>query len=389
MLKPILKWAAIAVPVVVAAVFVFGPGYAERSYNGVADHDAYVISDAARELHADLVIGDLHSDSVLWGRNLMKRASRGHVDVPRLQEGNVALQVFPAVTLVPKGLNYEENTPEGDSVRTIAFLDLWPLRTWNSIYERALFHAERLHDLEARSDGALKIIRTTDDLKRTMADRYDNPNPPIGALISFEGAQTLEGELENVQRLFDAGYRLMELQHFFDNELGGSLHGVKKGGLTDFGREAVAEMERLEIIIDVAHSSEAVVDEVLAMATRPLIVSHTGVKGACDTPRNIPDTLMKRIAAAGGLIGIGFWDAAACDITPAGVVKSIRYAIDLLGVDHVALGSDYDGATTVAFDASEIAVLTHEMLEAGFSEDEIRAVMGGNMLRFLQHYLPG
>lgn len=180
----------------------------------------------------------------------------------------------------------------------------------------------------------------------------------------------------------------MELHHFFDNRLGGSLHGISQAGLTDFGREAVAKMIELGIIIDVAHSSESVVDDVLSLVEKPIIVSHTGMKGACDSPRNISDAHMKRIAAAGGLIGIGFWGGAICDPSPQGVVKSIRYAIDLVGVDRVALGSDYDGATEVTFDASEISVLTHHMLERGFTETEIRAVMGGNMVRFLQTYLP-
>jgi microsomal dipeptidase-like Zn-dependent dipeptidase len=86
--------------------------------------------------------------------------------------------------------------------------------------------------------------------------------------------------------------------------------------------------------------------------------------------------------------GIGYWDAAVCDVSPAGVVASIRYAIDLLGAEHVALGSDYDGATAVAFDTSELAVLTDAMLAARFREQEIRLVMGENVKRFLLEYLP-
>jgi membrane dipeptidase len=97
---------------------------------------------------------------------------------------------------------------------------------------------------------------------------------------------------------------------------------------------------------------------------------------------------MQDIAAAGGLVGVGYWDAAVCDVSADGIVAALRYGIDLLGEDHVALGSDFDGATTVPFDTSELAVLTQKMLEAGFTETEIRKVMGENLIRFLQENLP-
>lgn len=184
------------------------------------------------------------------------------------------------------------------------------------------------------------------------------------------------------------GPRIVGLTQFFDNELGGSLHGVSGEGLTDFGRAVVRRADALGMIVDVAHASPRMVSDVLAQSDAPVILSHGGVRGMCDTPRNLPDALMREIARKGGLVGIGFRDAAVCDTTPAGIVKAIRYAIDLLGVEHVALGSDFDGAVTVRLDAGELAVLTHEMLEAGFSEKEIRLVMGGNVRRFLLEHLP-
>ena len=97
---------------------------------------------------------------------------------------------------------------------------------------------------------------------------------------------------------------------------------------------------------------------------------------------------MKRVAAQGGLIAVGYWDGAICDASPAGVVSSLRYAIDLVGVDHVALGSDFDGATTTQFDTSELAILTQEMVDADFSEQEIVKVMGENAIRLLLEQLP-
>jgi microsomal dipeptidase-like Zn-dependent dipeptidase len=207
-------------------------------------------------------------------------------------------------------------------------------------------------------------------------------------VLATEGAHPLEGDLANLDRLYDAGFRMLGLQHFFDNELGGSLHGISNAGLTDFGRAAVIAAEEKGMIIDVAHSSEAVVRDVLAIAKDPLVVSHTGMRGHCENDRNFSDDLMREIAARGGLVGIGFWDGAVCEATVPSIAAAIVYAIETLGVEHVALGSDYDGATTVPFDASEIAALTDALLKAGVSEDNIRAVMGENALRFFADHLP-
>lgn len=379
---------------VVAILFLLGlvglswaPGALESRINRVLPHEPYSISEASQAFHDGLVVADLHSDTFLWDRDLLRHARRGHVDLPRLVEGNVAVQVFAAVTKAPRGQNYESNTGDSDLVTWLVVLQGWPFRTWGSLYERAIHQAARLAAVEAVAFDRVRILRTRGDLEAVLAERAAGSRI-VGALLETEGAHPLEGDLANLQGLYDAGYRMVGLHHFFDNELGGSLHGTSGGGLTAFGREVVAELDRRRMIIDVAHSSEAVVREVLALTTRPVVVSHTGMKGACDSPRNVPDALMREIAARGGVVGIGFWDGAVCDPSPKSVVRSIRYAIDTLGVDHVALGSDYDGATQVAFDASELAVLTHEMRAAGFSGDEIRKVMGANTVRLFLSLLP-
>jgi microsomal dipeptidase-like Zn-dependent dipeptidase len=181
---------------------------------------------------------------------------------------------------------------------------------------------------------------------------------------------------------------MMSLQHFFDNALGGSLHGESNQGLTPFGQQAVDRMLSLGIMIDVAHSSEAVVQDLLADHSIPLIVSHTGFQGHCDSPRNISDDTMELITDAGGLIGVGFWDGATCGNNVDSIVGAIRYGIDRFGLDHIALGSDWDGAISAPFDAANIGQLTQGLLDAQFSEPEIRAVMGDNMVRFLKTHLP-
>lgn len=165
------------------------------------------------------------------------------------------MQVFTSVTKTPSGQNYEENTGDSDNITMLAVFQLWPFRTWSSLYDRAHFQLTRMKALE-------------DDID------------------------------------------------------------------------------------------------------------------------NLDDELMVALAESGGILGIGYWDGAVCDYSPAGIVSSIRYAIDLMGVDHVALGSDYDGATTVRFDTSELAVLTQTMVDNGFAEEEIASVMGGNVKKFFLTNLP-
>jgi len=380
---------ALVVAFAMGAAFALLPGFIEDSANQVVPHAPYPIRPDAQRLHERLVVADWHADSLLWGRDLLERGDVGHVDLPRLAEGNVAIQVFDAVTKSPQGQNYDENSAEAfDMVTALAIANLWPVRTWTSLAERALLQAEALHAFAARAPERLVVVTTREDLEEVLSRRAAGERELVGGLLGIEGLHALDGELANIERLFDAGYRVMGLQHFFDNELGGSLHGQSGSGLSAFGREAVAKLAELGIVIDVAHSSPAVVDEVLALSKRPIVVSHTGVYGACQSARNLRDDQMRRIAEHGGVIAVGYWDGAICDVTPQGVVAAIRKAVDLFGEDHVSLGSDYDGGTTVLLDTSELAVLTQEMLDTGFTQQEIEKVMGGNAIRMLRAQLP-
>lgn len=364
------------------------PGVIERGKNQVAVNTPDTISPAAEKLHGELTVADWHTDSLLWNRDLLAHGERGHADIPRLQAGNVAIQVFTAVTKSPAGQNNESNTDGFDMITPLTLVQRWPPRTWTSLTERALYQAGRLHTYADRAPDELTVVTDAPSLEAALERRNRENSKRVIALLGIEGLHALEGDLDRLDDLWQAGYRVFGLQHFFDNALGGSLHGIEKGGLTDFGREVVQAIHARGGIIDVAHSSPAVVEDVLALADRPVVVSHTGMQGACDSPRNFSDDLMRRIAAQGGLVGIGYWEAAVCGTAPEDVVASIRYAIDLLGAEHVALGSDYDGAVEVGFDASQLAALTDAMLSEGFTREEIRQVMGGNTLRFLRANLP-
>ncbi len=369
----------------VAAVGFFGiaPGYVEGSMNVIDGKPLINVSNEAKALHKTLTIVDLHSDSLMWNRDINDRASRGHMDVPRLQDGNVALQLFSSVTKTPKGQNYDGNSDETDNITLLTVAQLQPVKTWTSLVERSLYHAEKRDAAISGSGGLLKPVDTAGQIDALMPARQKSPRP-VGAMMTIEGLQNLEGKAANLDRLYDAGFRMAGLTHFFDNELGGSMHGLKKGGLTPFGRDIVRRMEAKGMIIDIAHLSHTGVAELLAMAKRPVVSSHGGVQATCKVNRNLTDEEIRGVAKTGGVIGIGYWEGAVCSTDPRAAAKAMKHVRDLVGIAHVALGSDYDGATTVRFDTSQLVQVTQALMDEGFTPQEIRAVMGENALRVIR-----
>ncbi|HLB90752.1 MAG TPA: dipeptidase [Terriglobales bacterium] len=378
---------AVLILCIAAACFTEIPRFLDQHFNKLVKKSPYSASDRAFDLHKQLTIIDLHADSLLWGRDLLERGQDGQVDIPRLSDGNVTLQVFSLPTKTPRGLNIESNDDKTDSIYWLAIVDRWPPRTWNSLTERALYQAKRLHDFARGSEGGFTVIETSADLFSYLQRRQRN-NRLTAGLLSIEGAHALDGKLENLDVLYHAGYRMMSPSHFFDNDIGGSSAGVHKTGLTEKGREWVRQMEARHMIIDLAHASPQTIEDVLAIATRPIVVSHTGVKGTCNNNRNLSDDQIQAIAAKGGLIGIGYWDVATCGTDARAIVKAMRYVSDRVGVEHVTLGSDFDGAVTEPFDTTGLVLITDAMLEAGYSESDIRLIMGENALKFLESNLP-
>lgn len=370
------------------AMYTLIPARIMTSLNNVHPGEVSSIPDAAAVLHDDLFVVDLHCDVTLWSRDVLERDTRGHVDVPRMLEGNLALQGFTAPTRIPRSINVDRTENKWDVLVPLTFFQGWPANTWNSPRARALYQAGLLNTAATNSHGDFRLIRTREDLATYIQDRKANPKLAAG-FLGIEGLHCLEGELDNVRVMFDAGYRMMAPTHFFDNLVGGSAHGMQKYGLTEFGAAVIEFMESLHVTVDLAHASATVIDDILAIVTRPVVVSHTGVKGTCDNNRNLSDDQLRAIAATGGVIGIGFWETAVCGTDVASIVAAIRHTADVVGIDHVALGSDWDGATITPFDAAGMGQMTAGLLAAGFSETEVRKVMGENTLRVLQTNLPG
>jgi len=374
--------------VILIGIQSFAPAFIDKSRNQVTTHQPYKLTNASELLHQSLFIGDWHSDSTLWNRDLLKQSNHGHMDLPRLQAGNVALQMFTTTTKSPRNQNYDNNDANSlDNITLLAIIQSWPIRTWFNLTERAIYQAEKLKSAIKKAPSSLTLITNRQELASLIKMR-EQGNKIVGAMLGTEGSHALEGDINNIKKLYDSGFRMMSLQHFFDNRLGGSLHGQSKAGLTRFGQEVIQTLNAQSIIIDVSHSSPQVVNDVLSISTLPIVVSHTGLHGFCPSARNISDQLMKEIAAKGGIIALGYWSAAACDTSPQQIAKQIAYGITLVGAQHISLGSDFDGAVTTGIDTSEIAIITQELIKLGISTSNIKRVMGDNMKNFLLKQLP-
>lgn len=382
------KLAVVALLVIIAltALLAWLPGYVEAARNRVVPAPI-PISERARALHARLEIADLHADSLLWARDLSQRADRGHVDLPRLVAGNVGLQVFSIVTRVPRNLNMTRNADDGDQIWQLMLVQRWPPATWFDVTARALYQTQRLQRLAADADNRLHIIRTRENLSQWRA-LHRRDRRALAGLLAIEGAHALGDDPANFERLYDAGVRMMSPSHLFDSAFAGSAQGAAKTGLSARGRAWLQRMEAARMIVDLAHASPRAVDDILAAATRPVVVSHTGVRGTCEHTRNLSDAQLRALATNGALIGIGFWDTATCGHDARAIARAMRHAARLIGVGHIALGSDFDGTVTTPFDTAGLVELTQALIDEDFTDGEIGSMMGNNAMRFLSRHLP-
>ena len=358
------------------------PSYIENERNPVKSSGPYLVSDEAQAFYDSLdFIADLHCDALLWGRDLTERGDRGHVDFPRMRDANVAFEMFTIVSKSPSGQNMQQNSAETfDNITPLTIVKGESPFNWFSLINRTLSQSSDLNDFISK-DGRTIFIQSKADLQKLLTLRAEDKNT-IGAMLGIEGAHALEGDLLNIDRVFEAGVRMIGPTHFFDNELGGSAHGESGDGLTEFGKAAVRRMNDLGIFVDLAHSSPAIVDDVLAISTQPVIVSHTGVRAVLDSQRNLSDEQIKKIAEKGGIIGVAFFDMAVGEPELPNIIASIKHIRDLVGIEYVALGSDYDGSVAVPFDITGLPLIVEGLLKEGFTKTEIRAVMGENVKEF-------
>lgn len=355
--------------------FIILPHY-DKTANAILFSGPYPVSSRSRVLHDKAFVADLHADSLLWGRDLARKNSLGQLDLHRLVEAGIDLQIFSVVSKVPKSLNYRSNSADTDTL-PLLFLASWrPPSTWFNPQQRALEQAREW-----------KRLTDTTELELVL-NKQDLAKDGVKSLLALEGINVLEGDLNILNNLHEAGFRMMGLAHFFDNGVAGSAHGLEKYGLTEFGQSLIPKLETLGITIDLAHASPATITDTLRLATKPVVYSHGGAQGICPGPRNLSDSQLRAIAKNGGVIGIGFWKGAVCDTSVAGIVRAIKYAVQIAGIDHVGLGSDFDGHVTTPFDVTGIPMLTEELLASGLSGNQVQKILGGNARRIFQNNLP-
>jgi len=361
-------------------------------------------AERARRIHASLIGVDSHIDTVqrvLNGKeDISQRLARGHVDLPRLKQAGMVAPFFALwVPAYYKGAEAVRRTLElRDAMQSV--LDAHPRQ--------------------------IELATTTSEVERiTRAGK-------IAAVLTLEGGHQIADNLAVLRVYHRLGIRSMTLTHFRNNNWAdASTDRPQHGGLTDFGREVVREMNRLGMIVDVSHVSDKTFYDTLAVTTKPVIASHSSCRALSDVPRNMNDDQIRALARNGGVMGINFGagfvngrdgaalrqrigQAVATDprlfgraldqfaaadylkeysqMRPAlatldDVVRHVVHAVEIAGVDHVGIGSDWDGINTVPRgleDVSKMPALTAALLEHGFSEKDIRKILGGNFLRVLR-----
>ena len=380
-----LKYFAIFLLVAAIVFFGFVATYSDKKMNTVT---LKVVNPEKISWYDSIpFIADLHCDALLWDRDNLKKHSYGHVDIPRMQEANMAFQVFTIVSKTPRGINIEKNTDQTDQVALLSFAQLRNPADWFSVKTRALHQAQELFKTAQRSEGKFRVITNQEELLQYIAARRADKELTAG-MLGIEGAHCLLDDVNNLQAFYKAGVRYIGLTHFFDNAWAGSAHGVVKGGLTDKGKQLVHAMDSMHVIIDLAHASSKTIDDVFAETNNPVIISHTGVKGVCDNNRNLSDAHLMEIGKRNGLVGIGLWETAVCGTDAAATAKSIRYVANKIGVDKVALGSDFDGAINAHFDVTGLPLIVNALLKEGFGREDIEKIMGGNVRDFFLKNLP-
>src|ERR1700722_18974323 len=319
-----------------------------------ATHGAPYGTPEARALHARFPAIDFHADSLMWSRwvgyDLHARhepplpwaAIGGHVDVPRLLEGGYGAQFFGLVSL-----------PIGQRSGLAVVID------------------EQIDALDracAQQPGRLVKVRTAADIRAAQR------RGAVGALLGIEGAHALEGSVDKLAHFARRGGRSLGLSHFSANQAAYPAFGRGRRddeGLTAFGREVTRRCEALDVIVDLAHINKKGFMEVCAMATRPPIVSHTGVIGAFEHWRNIDDEQLRAVADKGGVVGVIFCPKFLGGDGLGPVAKHLRHIIDVCGEETPALGSDWDGfivPTNDLCDSAHLPLLTDALLAAGMRE---------------------
>jgi membrane dipeptidase len=308
-------------------------------------------------LHRDAIVVDLHSDVILdvaaGKRDIAVRGTTGHVDLPRLREGGVDVQVF-ALFVHPR-------------------------------YAGKGF--QRVTELLDAFEGLARAQRSLAPATTVAAIRQAVRAGRIAAVLSVENGSAIDGDPANLDRLYTRGVRILSLTWNQSNDLADGALEETHGGLTPLGRRVLARMAERRMIVDVSHLSERAFWAVLEATTGPIVATHSNAAGLTPHRRNLTDDQLRALARRGGIVGVNYYPAFTGGPTIQHVLDHVNYLVEIMGADHVALGSDFDGfsqTVTGLEDVSKLPALTAGLLARGYAPDDARKILGANALRVFQ-----
>jgi membrane dipeptidase len=336
-----------------------------------------------RVLHENSIVVDTHNDTILhlikappfitsenWTlpprRTLGERSEHGQIDIPRIREGGVDCLLFAM---------YVNPQYRARLCRLLQMLDA--------------FHTE----LENNTD-TIALATSYDEVMDAVRDGK------IAAIISVEGGEPLEGDIGALRMIHKLGVRSLTLTHFPRNELGDGSGADSGSRLTEFGRQVVEEMNKLGMLVDISHLNETGFWDVIELSKDPIVATHSNCKALCSHHRNLTDDQIKALAEKGGVLnlsfcggfikeGVGFDPEAVKTVTIGDWLDHLDHAVGLVGADHVGLGSDLDGGCGFPGldDITKFPDLTKGMVSRGYSDDDIKKILGANNLRVFKQVL--
>ncbi|MEP6691778.1 MAG: dipeptidase [Gemmatimonadaceae bacterium] len=335
------------------------------------------VSPHARALYRTAFVIDMHNDlptkilDAHYDPDVRHEPRAGHTDLPRLKESGLTAVFLSAWV----DASYARHAPDGSWARVQRYL-------------------ETIHAFADRHPNDLAFATSAADIRHAKRDGK------VAILIGVEGGHAIEGSLAHLRALYASGARYLTLTWNNGNAWAGSSigsHGTRTGGLTGFGRSVIAEMNRLGMLVDVSHVSDETLRDVLAIARAPVIASHSSARALSPHARNLTDDQLRAIAKTGGVINVNFYPrfidpayaaGAPHHVTPLSVlIDHIDHIATVAGIDHVGLGSDFDGITATPVGLDDVTTLpriAQALIDRGYSDDDVLRVLGGNMLRVLQ-----
>lgn len=370
--------------ILLLAVLVASPAYLLRSKSIQSPNNDAKLREKALKLHRDAIVVDTHNDitSAITdeGFDLGARDTSGknQTDIPRMKEGGLDAEFF-AIYVAAK---YAKDG--GSARRAMEMID--------GVYEQVRRHPE-----------SMELAFTVADIRRI------HQSGKVAALMGIEGGHAIEDSLAALRSFYRLGVRYMTLTHTNSNSWADSSGGVgnpatkQHGGLSEFGKSVVHEMNRLGMMVDISHVADETFWDCIEVSQAPLIASHSSARALTNVPRNLNDEMLRALAKKGGVVMINFFNGfintdyaksdqpapskAAETATLEMLMQHFEHCIKIAGIDHVGIGSDFDGVDGKLppgmEDVSKLPTITYELLKRGHSENDVRKVLGENLLRVM------